>query len=59
MVQNGLDGQELTSLVRCAQAGDQAAFDRIVHQCQGRAVGYAYSLLGDFHQAEDACRKAA
>jgi RNA polymerase sigma factor (sigma-70 family) len=50
--------EELTALVREAQAGDTAAFGRIVRRFQDMAVGYAYSLLGDFHLAEDAAQDA-
>lgn len=41
-----------------AQKGDLAAFDRVVKQFEDMAVGYAYSLLGDFHLAEDAAQEA-
>lgn len=49
---------DLYSLVREGAGGDQAAFDRLVSQYQNRAVGYAFSLLGDFHLAEDAAQEA-
>ncbi|MCE5324125.1 RNA polymerase sigma factor [bacterium] len=45
------------SLVR-AQQGDLAAFDAVVKQFQGMAVGYAYSILHDFQLAEDAAQEA-
>lgn len=45
------------SLVR-AQQGDLAAFDVVVKQFQGMAVGYAYSILHDFQLAEDAAQEA-
>lgn len=41
-----------------AQQGDLAAFDRVVKQFEDMAVGYAYSLLGDFQLAEDAAQEA-
>ena len=50
--------EELARLVRHAQAGDGAAYDGIVRQFQDRAVGYAYSVLGDWHGAEDAAQDA-
>jgi len=50
--------EELVSLVRRAQAGDESAYDGIVRQFQDRAVGYAYSVLGDWHGAEDAAQDA-
>lgn len=49
---------ELHTLVGRAQAGDLAAYDVIVRRFQDMAVGYAYSLLGDFHLAEDAAQEA-
>ena len=50
--------EELVRLVRRAQTGDGAAYDRIVRRFQDRAVGYAYSVLGDWHGAEDAAQDA-
>ena len=43
---------------RRAQAGDLAAYDAVVRRFQDMAVGYAYSLVGDFHLAEDAAQEA-
>lgn len=45
-------------LVRKAQAGDLAAFDAVVEDFRDMAVGYAYSVLQDFHLAEDAAQEA-
>jgi RNA polymerase sigma factor (sigma-70 family) len=45
-------------LVRRARAGDAAAFAGLVRRYQDMAVGYAWSLLGDFHLAEDAAQDA-
>ena len=50
--------EELGSLISRAQAGDLDAYGRIVRQFQDMAVGYAYSILGDFHLAEDAVQEA-
>jgi len=50
--------EELARLIRRAQAGDGAAYDGIVRLFQDRAVGYAYSVLGDWHGAEDAAQDA-
>ncbi len=50
--------EELGLLIRCAQAGDLDAYSAIVQQFQDMAVGYAYSILGDFHLAEDAVQEA-
>jgi len=41
-----------------AQAGDVRAFAEVVRRFQDMAVGYAYSILGDFHLAEDAAQDA-
>ena len=45
-------------LVRGAREGDSTAFTALVRQFQDMAVGYAWSLLGDFHLAEDAAQDA-
>ena len=49
---------ELPSLVIRAQAGELDAYAEIVRRFQDMAYGYAYSLLGDFHLAEDAAQEA-
>ena len=49
---------ELEPLIEQATLGDPQAFETIVHHFQDMAVGYAYSLLGDFHLAEDAAQEA-
>ena len=41
--------EELGSLISRAQAGDLDAYGSIVQRFQDMAVGYAYSILGDFH----------
>jgi RNA polymerase sigma factor (sigma-70 family) len=51
-------GEELSSTVRRAQAGDREAYGWIVRRFQDMAVGYAASILGDFHLAEDAAQEA-
>ena len=48
----------LAETVRRAQAGELAAFRELVLGFQDMAVGYAFSLLGDFHLAEDAAQDA-
>ncbi len=48
----------LNGLVTRAQAGDLNAYNSIVRRFQDMAVGYAYSLVGDFHLAEDAAQEA-
>ncbi len=50
--------QDLTALVKKAQRGDLEAFDTLIKRYRDMAVGYAYSILGDFHRAEDAAQDA-
>lgn len=50
--------KELKSVIMRAQVGNLDAFDTIVRRFQDMAVGYAYSILGDFHLAEDAAQEA-
>lgn len=45
-------------LVLRAQGGDASAFNKLVRDFQDMAVAYAYTLLGDFHRAEDAAQDA-
>ncbi|HEY7817660.1 MAG TPA: sigma-70 family RNA polymerase sigma factor, partial [Vicinamibacteria bacterium] len=45
-------------LVSRVQRGDEGGFSELVAAFQDMAVGYAYSLLGDFHLAEDAAQEA-
>lgn len=49
---------ELKTLIHCAQDGNSEAFGIIVQRFQDMAVGYAYSILSDFHLAEDAAQEA-
>ena len=49
---------EWRAYVTAAQQGDMRAFDALVRQFDDMAVGYAYSLLGDFQVAEDAAQDA-
>ena len=48
----------LTDTVRRAQRGELAAFRELVVRFQDMVVGYAFSLLGDFHLAQDAAQEA-
>ena len=50
--------EELETLIRRAASGDARAFGHLVRRFQDMAVGYAYSLVGDFHLAEDAAQEA-
>jgi RNA polymerase sigma factor (sigma-70 family) len=45
-------------LVRRTRAGDRGAFTGLVQAYQNLALGYAYSMLGDFHQAQDVVQDA-
>ena len=45
------------ALIQRASLGDINAFSRLVLEYQDMAVGYAVSLLGDFHAAEDAAQE--
>ncbi|MBT4611713.1 MAG: sigma-70 family RNA polymerase sigma factor, partial [Gemmatimonadetes bacterium] len=55
---NQSPGVETADLVLAARQGDAAALTALVRQFQDMAVGYAWSLLGDFHLAEDAAQDA-
>ena len=50
--------EELKVLVERAREGQPEAYAAVVRRFQDMAVGYAYSLLGDFHLAEDAAQEA-
>ena len=49
---------DLPALVESAQAGDLESYIEMVRRFQDMAVGYAYSVLGDFHLAQDAAQEA-
>jgi RNA polymerase sigma factor (sigma-70 family) len=51
-------GNELTRLMVAARNGDLQAYGQIVGRFQDMAFGCAYSILGDFHQAEDVAQEA-
>jgi RNA polymerase sigma factor (sigma-70 family) len=50
--------EELKKLVVHAQAGDLDAYAEVIRRFQDMACGFAYSILGDFHLAEDAAQEA-
>ena len=50
--------ERLGTLVERAQAGELEAYGEIVRRFQDMAYGYAFSLLGDFHLAQDAAQEA-
>ena len=49
---------DLRSIATQARAGDPHAFAVLVDRFQDMAVGYAQTLLGDFHLAQDAAQEA-
>ncbi|NKB72206.1 MAG: sigma-70 family RNA polymerase sigma factor [Candidatus Latescibacteria bacterium] len=49
---------DLRLLVIQARIGNLDAFGALVRRFQNMAVGYAFSLLGDFHLAEDVAQEA-
>lgn len=53
-----LTPERLISLVEKARMGDRTAYDLIVRQFQDLAVGYAYSILRNFPEAEEAAQEA-
>jgi RNA polymerase sigma factor (sigma-70 family) len=54
----GHEMRDWVILVEKAKRGDQRAFDTLVVKFKDMAIGYAYSLLKDFHLAEDAAQEA-
>ena len=50
--------EQLAGLVGRATQGDLEAFAKIVRRFQDMAYGCAYSILGDFHLAEDAAQNS-
>jgi len=52
------DMEELHTLVSRCRSGDLGSFEEIVRRFQDMAYGYSYSILGDFHSAQDAAQEA-
>lgn len=50
--------ETLTELVKRAQQGETHAYEHIVRRFQDMAVGYAYSLMGNWQEAEDVAQEA-
>ena len=50
--------EQLRGFLEQAKAGDLDGFASLVERFQDMAAGYAYSILGDFHLAEDAAQEA-
>ncbi|MCK5114514.1 MAG: sigma-70 family RNA polymerase sigma factor [Phycisphaerae bacterium] len=53
-----MSNKELKKLVIRAKKDDLDAYGEIVNMFQGMAYGCAYSILGDFHLAEDVAQEA-
>lgn len=50
--------EDLTDLVVRSRKGDSTAYEQVVRRFQDMAVGYAYSLSGDWQEAEDIAQEA-
>jgi len=50
--------KDSVGLVVSARGGDVSAFEALIREFRDMAVGYAYSILLDFHLAEDAAQEA-
>lgn len=50
--------EDLKTLVIRSRSGDLDAYGEIVRRFQDMAYGYAYSVLGDFHLAQDVAQEA-
>jgi RNA polymerase sigma factor (sigma-70 family) len=50
--------KDLAKTIQNARCGDLDSFGRLVTYYQDMAYAYAYSLLGDFHLAQDATQEA-
>jgi RNA polymerase sigma factor (sigma-70 family) len=50
--------EDVAALVAQAQTGDIEAYGTVVRRFQAMACGYGYSVLGDFHLAQDAAQEA-
>ena len=51
-------GLASASVVRRAQMSDMGAFAQLVKHFKDMAYGYAYSIPGDFHLAQDAVQES-
>ena len=50
--------EDLTGLIIAARQGDCEAYETVVRRFQDMAVAYAYALLGNWQEAEDAAQEA-
>ena len=53
-----MDAEQLASILVRVRTGDLDAYGEVVRRFQDMAFGYAFSLVGDFHLAEDAAQEA-
>ena len=53
-----MNAKELESLVGASKSGDMNSYAQIVQRFQDMAYGYAYTVVGDFHLAEDIAQEA-
>jgi RNA polymerase sigma-70 factor (ECF subfamily) len=58
MTDVGPEPEDIARLVRAGQAGDEAAFARLVMLCQRQAVGLAFGILGNRDDAAEVAQEA-
>jgi RNA polymerase sigma-70 factor (ECF subfamily) len=58
MKDDGREQSETVALVKAGRTGDRAAFDRLVELHQQRAVGLAFGILGNVHDAAEVIQEA-
>ncbi len=58
MKDDGRELRETVELVKAGQTGDRAAFDRLVQLHQRRAMGLAFGILGNVHDAAEVVQEA-
>ena len=58
MKDDGWEQSETVALVKASQTGDRAAFDRLVQLHQRRAMGLAFGILGNVHDAAEVVQEA-
>ena len=54
----GLLIASVADIIEAVRNGDRQAFNDLVRSHQDMALAYAYSLLGNYHEAEDAAQEA-
>ena len=58
MKDDGREQSETVALVKAGRTGDRAAFDRLVQLHQRRAMGLAFGILGNVHDADEVVQEA-